>query len=203
MAGISVKINKEDLANVESAMNGIKNGYAKVLVRSLNKTITGVRTDAVKEIGKEITPKAKIIRSTFKLFKANYANLSASVKSTGWPIPLIHYLARQVKKGVSYKVRKQAQGRLILKHAFIATMKSGHKGVFWRKYKGTPTKKVKPNFQYGVLPERYRLPIKQRYGPSIPDIVGDDKQMKPILDKAGDRLSKELDHQLDYELSKL
>ncbi len=203
MAGFRIEINKQDLANIESAMAGIKNGYKKVLVRSLNKTIAGVRTDAVREVGKEITPKAKIIRKTFKLFKANYANLSASVKSTGWPLPLIHYLARQVKKGVSYKIRKRIPKRLVLKHAFIATMESGHKGVFWRKFKGTPTKKVKPNLNYGALPEKYRLKIKEQYGPSVPDIMGDDKQMKPILEKAGNRLSKELDHQLEFELSKL
>lgn len=202
MAGISIKIDKEDLANVESAMVGVKNGYAKVLVRSLNKTILGVRTDAVKEIGKEITPKAKIIRDTFVLSKATYAWLKATVKSTGWPVPVIHYAARSVKKGVTYKIR-QAGGRLLLKHAFIATMKSGHKGVFWREYKGTPTKKVKPNVKYGALPERMRLPISQRYGPAVQDIFGDNKVMEPILKKAGDRLSKELNHQLDFELSKL
>ena len=52
MARFRIEINKQDLAKVESAMTGIKNGYKKVLVRSLNKTITGVRTDAVREIGK-------------------------------------------------------------------------------------------------------------------------------------------------------
>lgn len=201
MSGFSVKIDKEDLADVEAAMIGIKNGYAKIVVRSLNKTITGVRTDAVKEVQKEITPKAKVIRDTFILNKANYANLSASVESTGWPLPLIHYLARAVKMGVSFQVFKR-DGRSTLRGGFIATMKSGHKGVFWRKYKDTPGYKAKTSVKR-KLPEKYRLPIRQRYGPAVPSVLEQNKVMDPILVKAGDRLAKELDHQLEFEMSKL
>lgn len=201
MSGFSVKIDKEDLAKVDSAMTGIKNGYAKVVVRSLNKTITGVRADAVKEIQKEITPKAKVIRDTFILEKANYANLSASVKSTGWPLPLINYLARAVKAGVSFQVFKRS-GRSTLKGGFIATMKSGHKGVFWREYKDTSGYQAKKSVKR-ELPKKYRLPIRQRYGPAVPSVLEQDKVMDPILVKAGDRLSKELDHQLEFEMSKL
>lgn len=203
MAGIKIKIDRTDLAAVETAMSGIKNGYKKILVRSLNKTITGVRTDAVSEIRKEITPKAKIIRDTFKLQKANYVKLSASVKSTGWPIPLIDYKARPVKRGVTFQVRQSAS-RSLLPGAFIATMNSGHKGVFWREYRDSHHAGViKKKVRYGALPVRYRLPIRQRYGPAVPSVMESDKVMKPILEKAGNRLSKEIDHQLEFEMSKL
>lgn len=203
MAGIKIKIDKEQLVEVEAAMTGIKNGYKKILVRSLNKTITGVRTDAVSEIRKEITPKAKIVRDTFKLQKANYVNLSASVKSTGWPLPLINYLARPVKRGVTFQVR-QAASRSLLPGAFIATMNSGHKGVFWRKHRDTHHAGiVKRKVRYGSLPVRYRLPIRQRYGPAVPSVMESEQVMEPILRKAGDRLSGEIEHQLDFEMSRL
>lgn len=196
-------MDRSDLAAVDAAMSGIKNGYKKVLVRSLNKTITGVRTDAVTEIRKEITPKAKIIRDTFKLQRANYATMAASVKSTGWPIPLIDYKARAVKRGVTFQVRQSA-GRSLLPGGFIAVMTSGHKGVFWREYRDTHHAGiVKKKVRYGALPVRYRLPIRQRYGPAVPSVMESDKVMKPILKKAGNRLSKEIDHQLEFEISKL
>lgn len=203
MARIKVKIDRSDLAAVDAAMSGIKNGYKKILVRSLNKTITGVRTDAVSKIRKEITPKAKIIRDTFKLDKANYTKMTASVKSTGWPIPLIDYKARAVKRGVTFQVR-QAASRSLLPGAFIAIMTSGHKGVFWREYRDTHHAGIiKKKVRYGALPVQYRLPIRQRYGPAVPTIMESEKVMKPILKKAGDRLSKEIDHQLEFEMSKL
>ena len=204
MAGVSIRINREDLDRVASTMEGIRNGYEKILVRSLNKTITGVRTDAVKEIGKEITPKAKIIRDTFKLEKANYARLTASVKSIGWPLPLINYAARKVAKGVSFKINKRDASRTTLRGAFIATMRSGHKGVFWRKFRDTHTaRQIKPRMKYSSLPPIYRLPIRQRYGPAVPAIMEDERVMTPILAQASERLTTALNHELDFELSRL
>jgi hypothetical protein len=48
----------------------------------------------------------------------------------------------------------------------------------------------------------YRLKIEERFGPRIPDIMSNEPVMKTILDKAGDRLHSNLEHETDYELSK-
>lgn len=47
------------------------------------------------------------------------------------PLPLIAFGARQTKSGVSVEVTKGK--RSIVRHSFIATMQSGHKGVFMRR----------------------------------------------------------------------
>jgi hypothetical protein len=74
--------------------------------------------------------------------------------------PLINYGAKQTKKGVTVRVKN---GRTTLRHAFIATMPNGHKGVFERVGSGHKrvTKKGR-SYMSG-------LPIKELYGPSIPD----------------------------------
>jgi hypothetical protein len=46
------------------------------------------------------------------------------------PIPLMAFGARQTKTGVSVEVTKGK--RAIVRHAFMSTMQSGHKGVFMR-----------------------------------------------------------------------
>ena len=204
MADFSINVNKADLLKVEKMMKGVKNGYATVVSGALNKILTGVRTDSVKEIQKDITPAAKVIRDTFKLKKASKMKLSAAVISTGKPLPLIHYKARQTLKGVTVKVSKKAEKRTLWPGAFIATMKSGHKGVFQREkppYKTHKSNKL-PWKKFGI--EAYgRLSIKEKYGPRVPGIMGKDSVMNPILKKAGYRLHKELDARLNYELSKL
>lgn len=205
MAGFSVEVNRSDLAEVERTLTGVKNGYSKVVSRSLNRTITGVRTDSVKEIQNVITPKATVIRKTFKMVKATKVSLIAAVKSSGGPLPLIHYKARQTKRGVTVQVKKKSS-RALFPGAFIATMpKSKHVGVFQREYKDKrlPAKKARTGLAYGALPKKYRLPIKQLYGPRVPDIMENTDVMKPILKKAGDRLQKELNSQLNFEMSKL
>ena len=69
------------------------------------------------------------------------AQLAASLKR----IPLIRWNARQVGRGVSYRL-KGGRGRH--PNAFIAAMRSGHRGVFVR---GTTR----------------GLPIKELFGPSL------------------------------------
>lgn len=206
MAGFEININKADLAEVEKLMRGVKNGYPTVVSSGINKTLTGVRTDSVKEIQKDITPKAKIIRKTFKIHKASKVKLKAAITCTGGFLPLYHYKAKQTKKGVSVKVSKRGK-RTLWRGAFIATMKSGHTGVFTREkppYKTNKSPKL-PWKRFGFFAGHSygRLPIREIFGPRIPGIMGKDEVMQPILIKAGDRLQKEIDTRLNYELSKL
>ena len=48
-------------------------------------------------------------------------NLRSSVIAKGRPVPLIHYGAKAVGKGVSVKVK----ARTVITHAFIATVPNG------------------------------------------------------------------------------
>lgn len=153
----------------------------KVLSRSLNKTLNGVKTDASAEIRKELNVKKETVDSTFRLQKATASRLSASIESTGRPLPLSKFLGtKQTKKGVSVKVKKD-RSRKVIPHAFMATMKSGHVGVFWRVGKE-------------------RLPISQRFSSRVPDVFSNESVMNIVLKKANERLHKNINHELDYEL---
>lgn len=52
---------------------------------------------------------------------------------SGKAFPLAAYPHRQTKKGVSVKVNRSAGSRTLILGAFVATMRSGHAGIFMRK----------------------------------------------------------------------
>jgi hypothetical protein len=71
---------------------------------------------------------------------------------SGKEIPLAKYPARQTKRGVSVLVNKGK--RKLVRHAFLATMKSGHTGVWFREGKK-------------------RLPIKHALSSRVSDVFHD------------------------------
>lgn len=215
----SIELNPQDVARVRRLLAGVKDAAQTVLVRSLNKTLSGVKTDASAEIRAVVTAKKSAVDATFKSQKATATRLTAVFESTGRPIPLIDFGARQTQRGVSVQVRRD-RPRSVIASAFVATMKSGHKGVFWRKWHQRGGKLGKTDaaiarsgyvfnrkrgryFPIANLPKAYRLPIEQRFGPRIPDILSNEEVMAPVLAKADDRLTTNLEHELSYELSKL
>ncbi|SEM79033.1 Prophage minor tail protein Z (GPZ) [Syntrophus gentianae] len=199
---IRISIDPIDQARVRKLLSGMKNIGERVLSRSLNKTITGVKTDASTEIRQELNAKKAAVDETFTLNKATIKKLSASIVSTGKPLALIDFVGtRQTNKGVSVLVKKTG-ARKIITGAFITTLKEGHKGVFWRNWHGVKrTKSTK--IKYGALPKTYRLPMSERFGPRVPDILGNDSVMGTVLKKASDRLHTNIESELNYELGKL
>ena len=131
------------------------------LPRALNKMVAQVKTGSargMRDAGYNL--KVSDIKKGLKVINATSSRLVATVQASGRPIPLIGYGARQTAKGVSVSV---LHGRKVITHAFIATMPSGHKGVFVRV--GDQHKKV--NRKGGTVWSG--LPIKELFGPSVPD----------------------------------
>lgn len=197
-----IKINAEDRRKVEQMVGNIGGLAPKIISRAINDTLAGVKTDASAEIRSIITLKKATVDSTFKITKSNPATLSGRFESKGSPVPLIEYGARQTKPGVSVQV-KRGNPRSVVAGTFIATMKSGHKGVFWRVWHEGAKKPVNKRIAYGKLPKQYRLPIEQRFGPRVPDILSNEPVMNAVLNMADDRMHKNIDRELDFELSKL
>lgn len=174
-----------------------------VIARAANKTMTGIRTDTTNEIAKEITTKKKTIRDTITVLKMSPKTLTGFVRSKGRPLNLIHFKARETKKGVTLQVYKKDPRKLI-EHAFVIKGLSGEKKVYWRKkgeWEHTGRGK-KPGVKYGALPFHYRFPVQLLSGPRIPDVMAKERILKSILSKADERIEKNLDHEVTRELKK-
>jgi hypothetical protein len=184
MAGFYIQI--KGLEDAQKILAGIADGSKKAIVRALNKTVGiptgGVQSDAVKAVAGKINLTQKDIKKSFEVKKATYTDLSAYVRSTGKPTPLGRFIrTRQTSKGISVQV-KRSRPRTVIRHAFFITAKKGsYKGVYWRV-------------------GRHRYPIKQRYGPRVPDIFENTEVMQPILQKAQERLDKNFNHEVEFLL---
>jgi hypothetical protein len=200
MSGWKVQIDSSSLAEVNSLLLGISDGARKVLVNSLNETVKKGKKVCVDTINSVVTlkktPMNKEIR--YNLASLNQAAINASITATGKRQKLINYSVQQTQKGVSVQIYRN-KPREIIKTAFIATMKSGHKGVYERKTsqrgKGTPTGKLET--RWGALPRQYRLPIEELYSQSVEDWFGHAEIMQQILFQLGELTEQELKPQVD------
>ncbi len=196
---MEVEINKTLLNDVKAIMSDIKNGAKKVLVTSINKTLTTVRVQAVARIGNELNLKAARIRKNITVKKANYSKISGAVIATGKPVGLINFAARQVQKGVSVKV-KRSSPRSLLKHAYIARGNGSEKThVFWRAGRNKMPKAKKfltgkiSNAAWVNFGDRYRMPAERLTGPRIEDIFAQPKVMEPLSIQANHLFLKNID----------
>jgi hypothetical protein len=156
--------------------------------RALNRAIAGVRTDSVREVRKEYSVAPAAVRKSFRVHRAKRGFLEAEAVSTGGRIPLVKFGARpsspgkrKPRIGVSVQVKR---ARKVVPGSFVARMKSGHVGMFTRDGDG-------------------RLPISQKFGLSVPEMIGNDEVMARIQAGADDRFNKNLAHELDFALSKM
>lgn len=185
MQPYSIDIDRQQLARATLLLSSVKNGASRAIARAINKTLDGIKTDASVEIRIIVTARKKDVDRTFSLSRATATRPQGSFRSTGRPLPLIAYSVRQTKKGVSIQVRRD-RPRKVIPHAFIATMKTGHRGAFWRQ-------KVNGRIVG-------RLPIEELSGPRVPDILSNEPVMVNVLASARERIDKNMAHEIDYEL---
>lgn len=163
-----IKVNvKVDIDRAIRKLDATAKAVRRALPRALNKTATTARAESAREIkvagyGLKVT----VIRKAISINRATVARPVAVLVARGAPIPLIQYQARQTRSGVTVSVLK---GRKLVKGSFIATMPSGHKGVFRRV--GRTHKRVRR----GDKVVRHGLPIKEIYGPAVPDAFINEK----------------------------
>jgi hypothetical protein len=155
---------------------------------ALNKVAKQVKTAAAKEIraaGYKNFP-AAIIKEGITIDRASAGRLKVVIRCTGRPIPLILFSAKEVPGGISVNVKN---GRKVIRGAFIATMQSGHKGVFVREGKGH--KKIAPGQWHG-------LPIKELFGPGIPSQFGNEIVQAALVSLVTAKFPTILEHEIKY-----
>lgn len=185
---------QSDTKGIVASLTKYVGDQQKAVVRALNKTAEQARTAASQEVraaGYNI--KASAIKKSFVIQRAKAGNLAVVLKATGRPIALINYDARNGKTGVSVRVKT---GRFVLRHAFIATMPNGHQGVFERT--GNQHKVVSRNGKK----VRTGLPIKELFGPSIPQSLANDAVQKAVMAKIREKYPQILRHELAFVASK-
>ena len=124
---------------VDSNINRVKLNFAnlvggieeKATVRALNRAGDQSMTAASREIRRVYNLRAAAARAQIKVRdRASHGHLYFTIRIFSKRIPLIEFAARQTRRGVTVAVKKG--NRKLIPRAFIATTKSGHRGVFAR-----------------------------------------------------------------------
>lgn len=181
---------KIDIDGALAKLGATRIGARKAIERALNKTAVTARATTARQIrdaGYAI--KIGAIKDSLSIRRATEAELVAVLKATGRPIPLFKYGARQTSSGVTVNVK---EGRKTIPHAFIATLASGHQGVFLRTDKSH--KKVTRNGKTYYS----GLPIKELFGPSIPSAFANEVVQSAVISAIRDRFPVVLRQELKF-----
>ena len=131
-------------------------------MRALNRAIASANVAMVRVIAGDIGVKQGTVRERIRIELATPERLRARLYANAKRIPLIDLGAKgpEPSRGRGRGVTvKGAGGRRTIPNAFIATMNSGHRGVYER-VAGASGRR-------GPAPKRSQLPIRELFGPSI------------------------------------
>jgi hypothetical protein len=195
MISVSLSLNEQQLQLIRNTLSHLPGAMDKAIARAINRAAEGARTDAIKEVCEEYTIKPADVRKTIHIARANPKKLEARVISTGRPTPLVKFNVKPKSpppKGTKIKDRPvvivgvRFGNQDEFPYSFVAEMQNGHKGVFTRN-------KDDPEYDG-------RLPIRQEFSLSPPQMINNLKVLEYIEKRAQERLDKELTHQISYLL---
>ncbi len=151
-------------------------------VRAINRTAASEKVAISRAVATDMRLKVGVVKDAISVRKATVNVPTAHVIAKGKRIPAIDFGARGPEpsrgkgKGVSAKL---PGGRY--PHAFIARMRSGHRGVFQRTGKA-------------------RLPVVELKGPSIVHVFK--KHLAIGEARRNEQLLKEIKHEIEFALRK-
>jgi hypothetical protein len=182
MTAISVTWDKSGIAALETGP--LKRAVVRALRKAGATALRDMRSEASKRIRARKRIKPSYIARALTLRRpkgSDIASMAWVVDVSGEPVPLVAYPHRQTKKGVSVEVNRGK--RTLLKGAFVATMKSGHEGVFRRRGKA-------------------RLPIEELRGSRPVDALLHKGEAQAVADRGGKSFAATFVRVLPIEVGK-
>jgi hypothetical protein len=170
MAQAQFAITVDATAYVNSLGSIAKPKLDQIVALALVDTAKSAKAKAAGVIAKRTGLKAAMVKERIYYERVDPGEYEVHIRSSKRPIALIEFPVMQTATGVSTRAWGKTQ---LIKHAFIATMRNGHTGVYRRV--GRP-----------------RLPIEQLWGPTIGGTFARPEVQEVIAKTMKDRLSKSL-----------
>jgi len=178
---MTIEINDKQFEHAKLILSRIPKGIEKAMASAINRAAQSGRTAAVKKVRERYYIKASTIREPLKIERASPSSPMAILRAAGRVISLSKFKIRPTAptpgkpKTVVATVVKGQGGAI--QRAFVARMPAGHIGVYRRK--GGP-----------------RLPIIELYGPSVPQMVGNEEVIRTLEEKAQQTLDERMEHEI-------
>ena len=92
---IKITVDKQAIRRIESDLMHIKNGAPRAMSRAINHTLGVTRTEASKEIRKQVKLKAGYVREKLKIKRATFYSLNGAIQTPARGTLLTRYPHRQ------------------------------------------------------------------------------------------------------------
>jgi len=176
-----IELTLEQMERAERVLAKVPGAAPRAMANAINRAAETARTEAARKVRETYYVRHQDVIQTIKIYKATPSDLHAIVISRGHLFPLTKFRVtpRQPqprrKRPIVVRVKRGAGGTV--EKAFVARMPSGHLGVFHRA--GKP-----------------RLPIIERFGPSVPQMLESEDVRRWVEEKAAERLDDRLEHEI-------
>ena len=173
MATASFELDTRDMVRL---VTKVRDRAPRAISRALNKSAKSAKTAMVKAVREDMGLKARDVNKGL-IFRASRPSRDpvAKIEISPFRVPLIKFGGTQLKRA-GYKSRLKG-GSGTIPHAFEATMKSGHVGVFKRAGKE-------------------RLKINELFGPSIGKVFA--KKWRVGVKRFREQLPKNLRNEIRF-----
>lgn len=182
-------------ADVDRAVRSLntlqRNVIPTATSRALNKTAAQAKTQAAREIKQRYNIGTRFLGRQISVTRANKSSLTAIVRPLGRKFPVLAFQAKQTPAGVRVQIKRGSPK--VIAHAFIATTRSGHKGVFARGYYQGRT----------FVHRKPRLPITELFTVGVPQAFGARVVIEALQRKIKERFPTILAHEIQYAISRL
>jgi len=172
---------------VKALLAGIPGGAEKAVKSAIPRAVNHLKANASREIRKEYAISHKDLRTKENVTVRNSGNgLAAEVIFKDNKLPLYRFfvtpkLPTKKPTPVQAKIKLNSAPKISVK-AFIATMKSGHTGVFERVTQERDGEAVT------VLKERYAL--------AIPQMLANDDVRNSLVAEAASKFNERVNHEI-------
>jgi len=175
---------QSDLRNFQKQLNALEQqAFPKAVARTLNRVASSVRSASAKHIAPMMNAKQADIKRRMREEKSYPRKLWASIITSGSPLKLIAFKARQTAKGV---VAKAWGVNKLYRGTFIAPVKHGssNNAVYTRKTK-------------------HSLPVKQLWGPGIVQLFKKPENINIMELAVSNRLPIEFKNNLQFYVNRI
>lgn len=182
-----IEFTSEQIERAESLLSHIPGAMPKAMKNATNRAMQSAKTEASRKVRETYYIKNKDVTSTIRAHRASISNLSARIVSKGNLLALSKFKVTpktpqpKRKRAIIARVKRGEGGPV--RGAFVASMNSGHTGVFKRA---------------GLA----RLPVTELYGPAVPQMMDNQDVREHIEEKAVERFNQRLDHEINRILER-
>lgn len=178
-----VTLTAEQIARAEAALAAVPRGAVRAMARAINRAVEAARAETVRQVQAAYHVTSAAIRETLTIARATPERLAAHVTSKGKRMPLHDFGPRPDTPGTGGPGKaplavatSKGEGRQPIAGAFVARMGS-HLGVYVREGKK-------------------RHPLRELYGPAVPQMAGRADLALAIEARAQEMLDSRLDHEI-------